>query len=128
MPEEKQKVKPAAKPSLLKRIPWFPMLAVLNVITVVGSVYLFWSLTLGQGNTAMNEAKSKDALYSSDIFSDKPIVYTLKPFTVNLGGEQERIVQVEVALEMIDEQGFEEVVTMGGHARDTIVTILNSKN
>ena len=71
---------------------------------------------------------AKEDVYKSDIFGDKPIIYSLDPFTVNLSGEDERIVQIEVTLEMIDEDGFEEVVTMGGHARDTIVHILNGKS
>ena len=37
------------------------------------------------------------------------------------------MVQVKVTLEMLDENGFEEVVSMGAHARDKIVTILNGK-
>jgi len=45
-----------------------------------------------------------------------------------LGDDQEKIIQIEIALEMIDEDGFEEVVTMGSHARDTIVNILNGKS
>ena len=46
---------------------------------------------------------------------------------MNLADEDQRIVHIAVSLEMIDEDGFEEVVSMGSHARDTIVQILNGK-
>lgn len=114
------------KPGLLKRIPWFNMILLSNMICAIGTAYFFWTIT-GHKDSGLTEAKAKQAIAESTIFKDKPIVYTLEPFTVNLGSDDERIIQIEVALEMIDEDGFEEVVTTSSHARDTIVNILNSK-
>ena len=83
--------------------------------------------TLGTKKQAVREAEAHEEVIENAVFKDKPIVYSLDPFTVNLSGEDERIVQIKVSLEMIDEDGFEEVVSMGAHARDSIVQILNAK-
>lgn len=115
------------KPSLLKRIPWFKFLLLGNITCALITVACFWSLNQ-QSEKAFNEKQALSDIQESTIFKDKPVVFTLDPFTVNLGDDQEKIIQIEIALEMIDEDGFEEVVTMGSHARDTIVNILNGKS
>lgn len=124
--EEEAKPKKAKK-NLLKMIPWFPLLLALNVIGTAGSVYIFWSLTIGAPTEKITEKDAYSDIYQTDIFGDKPVLYSLDPFTVNLADEEQRIVQIAVSLEMIDEDGFEEIITMGGHARDTIVGLLNTK-
>lgn len=126
MAEENLEPAPAKK-SLLKRIPWQKVLLGSNVIGTFLGVYLVYASTIGLERKVVSEEDAQKELYESAVFGDKPIIYSLDPFTVNLSGEEERIVQIEVTLEMIDEDGFEEVVTMGGHSRDTIVQILNGK-
>jgi|GEM_PF-314860 len=115
------------KKSLLKKIPLMAILVGVNVLGTGASLFVFWSATLGAPDPKITEAQAYEDIYQTDIFGDKPIVYSLDPFTVNLADEEQRIVQIAVSLEMIDEDGFEEIVTMGSHARDTIVHLLNSK-
>ena len=100
----------------------------LNIVGTLLGVYLSYLGTIGITKETITEAKAKEMLYNEEVFEGRPIVYALDPFTVNLADEDDRVVQVEVSLEMIDENGFEEVVSMGAHARDAIVHILNGKN
>lgn len=97
------------------------------VAMLIGGYYAYMG-TLGLTPKVIREQQAKKMLYNEEIFKGKPVVYSLDPFTVNLADtSEERIVQVKVTLEMLDENGFEEVVSMGAHARDTIVQILNGK-
>ncbi|MES3036510.1 MAG: flagellar basal body-associated FliL family protein [Bdellovibrionota bacterium] len=56
-----------------------------------------------------------------------PFVYTMDKFVVNLGGEPKRTIQLEVNLEMLGEDGFEEIMESDNRAkaRDRIVRLLN---
>jgi flagellar FliL protein len=58
-----------------------------------------------------------------------PLVYTMDKFTVNLAGEPKRTIRLEVNLEMLGKEGFEEVINSDNRAkaRDSIVRILNDK-
>lgn len=55
------------------------------------------------------------------------VLYTLPTFTVNLEGQPRRLIRVSLTLEMLDKDGFEEVVRNSPAARDAIVRILNAK-
>ncbi|MCJ8278154.1 MAG: flagellar basal body-associated FliL family protein [Bdellovibrionales bacterium] len=117
---------PAKKKLNFKQLLFMVFLG-LNGVAMVAGVYLTYLGTIGTTKESVREAQAKEILYNEEVFEGRPIVYNLDPFTVNLADEDERVVQVKVALEMIDENGFEEVVSMGAHARDAIVHILNGK-
>jgi flagellar FliL protein len=55
------------------------------------------------------------------------VLYTMPSFTVNLAGTPQRLIRVEMTFEMLDKEGFEEIVRNSPAARDTIVRILNRK-
>ncbi len=131
--EKSEKQSPKKKESRfsLKKIKTaLPKLLILfNFLAMGFGGYLSYLGTIGMTPKTIREAQAKKLIYNEEIFAGKPVTYSLEPFTVNLADvEDERIVQVKVTLEMLDENGFEEVVSMGAHARDTIVTILNAKN
>ncbi len=115
--------------SVKKVVAFLPTLLLLtNAIGMVIGGYLAYMGTIGLTPEKMREMEARKYIYNEEIFNDRPVTYSLDPFTVNLGDtDDERIVQVKVTLEMLNEDGFEEVVSMGAHARDTIVTILNGK-
>lgn len=104
------------------------LLMVINVFAMGIGGYLAYLGTIGMTPESIKEDKARELIYNEEVFEGKPITYSLDPFTVNLAGDSERIVQIKVTLEMLDENGFEEVVSMGAHARDTIVHILNGKS
>ncbi len=104
------------------------LLLVLNFGGMAFGGYLAYMGTIGLTPEKIREMKARENLFNEEIFEDKPVIYSLEPFTVNLADQSDnRIVQVKVTLEMLDENGFEEVVSMGAQARDTIVHILNGK-
>lgn len=121
-------VKKKKKFSLKGIIAFLPkLLVILNIgATGIGG-YLAYLGTIGMTPETIREAQARKMIYNENVFEDKPVTYSLDPFTVNLADNEDRIVQIKVTLEMLDENGFEEVVSMGAHARDTIVTILNGK-
>lgn len=125
---EKKKAK-KAKFSLKGLVAMIPKLLLgLNFVAMGVGGYLSYMGTIGMTPDSIREAEAKKFIYDEEVFNGKPIIYSLQPFTVNLADtEDDRVVQVKVTLEMIDENGFEEVVSMGAHARDKIVTILNGK-
>lgn len=131
MADEQKEQEAAPAPKIKKKLSLKALLPILLVLLNVGGMgaglYLSYLGTIGTSHEPIGEAEAKDTLYNEEIFEGRPIVYSLDPFTVNLADEEERIVQVQVSLEMIDENGFEEVVSMGAHARDSMIHILNGK-
>lgn len=72
-----------------------------------------------------SEMNTEEYLVHHKIFNDKPIIYTLDPFTVNLANiEEDKKVLIEVNLELNDEKSFQEVVDSSAIVRDAVVTIL----
>lgn len=127
--DKKKKMKaPKFSPAVL--IALLPKIILgLNFAGMALGGYLAYLGTIGLTPKVMREMEASKYIYDEEIFNEKPVTYSLEAFTVNLSdqGDDQRIVQVEVTLEMLNEDGFEEVVSMGAHARDTIVTILNGK-
>ncbi len=126
--QEKRKFK-APKFSAKGLIAMLPtLLLVANFVGMGVGGYLAYMGTIGLTPEVVREMEARKYIYNEEIFNDRPVTYSLDPFTVNLADTgDERIVQVKVTLEMLNEDGFEEVVSMGAHARDTIVHILNGK-
>lgn len=106
------------------------ILAGLNVLGLaLGTALCFISM-----NTAVSyfseqkDMNLEEYLAFHKVFPDRPVMYTLEPFTVNLSNEEEeKVVQLEVNLEIIDEIGYEELVTKQAFVRDTVVKILSEK-
>jgi flagellar FliL protein len=117
-----------AKPKLdLKK-----MLSIVFVLVNLGGVgfgaYLVYNATLGhQQSIKTEEELNKEMVELREFLNQEPIFYSMDAFTTNLDGLPRRFVKVEMAVEMYDKEGFEELVTLGGESRDSIVRILNSK-
>lgn len=93
--------------------------------------YLVYASTIGWQSPTITEAdlrtqEEKDAEAQRDL---APFIFTMDKFTVNLNGEPRRTIQIEVSLEMLGQEGFEEVINTENRAkaRDKIVRILNDK-
>ena len=109
--------------------------AVLNLAAVGGGGYLVYSSTLGWQAPSITEeglSKEKEAQKSEEATAS-PLIFTLEKFTVNLDGDSvrdpKRTIQLEVNLEMLNKDGFEEVINSDNRAkaRDKIIHILGSK-
>lgn len=106
--------------------------AVLNLGITGGGGYLVYASTLGWKSPTITEedlvtAEEKEA--ASKLKLD-PFIYTMDKFTVNLDDKPQRTIRIEVNLEMLGKDGFEEVINTENRAkaRDKIVRVLNSKN
>lgn len=105
------------------------LLAVLNLGVMGGGGFLIFKSTLGYERPSVREETVLEELKKERESADNAdaIMFTMEPFTVNLNGSPRRIIRVEMSLEMLDKEGFEEVVTLGPSARDAVVKILNAK-
>lgn len=120
------------KPGVVDKIKkLLPVLFIALNLGISGAgVYMVFLATIGWTYPALTEeeelARRGEEIKKSPIHL--PVLYTMDKFTVNLDGTPRRMIQAQVSLEMLDEKGFEEVVTLGPQARDEIVRILNGKS
>lgn len=102
---------------------------VIDLIVMLGSTYFIYTQTKGRVYHSVTEKEEFKKLEEERVFKeDEPILFTMDPFIINLNGFPKRVIRMTVNLEMLDEDGFEEVITLGSKARDVIVQLINSKN
>ncbi|NBW99779.1 flagellar protein FliL [bacterium] len=131
---EEKKAEQSKKPLNVKLIMMIAFVIVNIGVTGYGA-FLVYSSTLGWTSPAITESqiveekKKLKEMMSSPDQEGGPLVYTLDKFTVNLSGEPQRSIQIEVNLEMLSKEGFEEIIDQENRARtrDRIVRILNDK-
>lgn len=107
------------------------LFAVLNLAVVGGGAYLVFASTLAWQSPKITEemlevemaSKGEDERYA-------PYIFTLDKFTANLNGEPKRTVRIEVSLQMLGKDGYEEIMSSDSRAktRDKIMRVLNDKN
>ncbi|MEK2644648.1 flagellar basal body-associated FliL family protein [Bdellovibrio sp. BCCA] len=105
--------------------------AVLNIAVMGAGGYMVYASTMGWENPKITEEDAERELASTSDEADlSPLVYTMDKFTVNLGGEPKRTIRLEVNLQMLGKEGFEEVMEPENRAkaRDRIVRLLNDKS
>lgn len=104
--------------------------AVVVLLGTGGGAYLVYASTLGWENPQITEEQLAREVASTSEDVKEPFVYTMDKFTVNLGGEPKRTIRIEINLEMLGKDGFEEVINVENRAkaRDSIVRILNEKS
>lgn len=105
--------------------------AVVNLSVAGLGLYWVYAATIGWNSPSITEAQLVEADEASNKESEAagPLVYTMDKFTVNLAGEPKRTIRVEVNLEMLGKDGFEEVINNDNKAkaRDRIVRLLNDQ-
>ena len=104
--------------------------AVVNLGVGGFGLFMTYKGTIGWSSPKITEDDMKRQIASEapqDIVG--PFIYTMDKFTVNLGGEPKRTIRLEVNLELLDHEGFEEIINTENRARarDKIVDLLNSK-
>ncbi len=106
------------------------VLAGLNVLALIGGGYLVYRSTIAYESPQIREEQTYEIHKAERESAEnaEPVMYTMEPFTVNLNGSPRRVIRVQMTLEMLDKDGFEEVVTLGPQARDAVVNILNNKD
>lgn len=105
--------------------------AVVNLSVMGVGAYLVYASTIGWENPSVSEqAAGRELASIAEAADTAPLIYTMDKFTVNLGGEPKRTILLEVNLQMLGKQGFEEVMEPENRAkaRDRIVRLLNDKS
>jgi flagellar FliL protein len=118
--------------------------AVVNVGIVGGGAYLVYASTMGWHPPVITEkglrapasvgkavapAEAPEAALPEVGPELTPFLQKLDKFTVNLNGEPRRTIRLEVNLEMLNEESYEEVMDVSRmpKIRDRIVAVLNDK-
>src|SRR5579871_3048780 len=117
----------AAPPRNTKKLMTFLFMG-MNLLVLGVGAYLVYVSTLGVENKKISneEAERELETFEKSLRGD-PVLYTMAPFNTNLDGLPRRLVRLELSLEMMDEEGYEEVIGIVPQARDSIMRILNSK-
>lgn len=105
--------------------------AVVNLSVMGGGTYLVYASTIGWESPKITEEEAARELASEASLDDTtPMIYTMEKFTVNLGGEPKLSIRLEVNLQMLGKEGFEEVMEPENRAkaRDGIVRLLNEQS
>lgn len=124
MAEEKS----AAPPRDFKKILTFAFMG-LNLAVLGVGTYLVYVSTLGvKSKSISNDEAEREIASFEETLRGEPVLYTMPSFNTNLDGVPRRLIQLELSLEMMDEEGYEEVIGISPQARDSIMRILNSKS
>lgn len=104
--------------------------AVVNLSVTGFGAYLVYASTLGWKIPQITEAKLEAEATPAEFETTEPYIYTMDKFTVNLDGEPQKTIRMEVSLEMLGKDGYEEVINAENRAkaRDRIVRVLNEKS
>ncbi len=134
MAEQKDPKADAGKKALPMGLILQVLFAVVNLgVTGMGAFWAY-SGTIGWHPPVITEEQQKaqhdeEVKMAEEEAKAGPLIYTMDKFTVNLDGEPKRTIRVEVNLEMLGKDGFEEIVNSDNRAkaRDRIVRVLNGK-
>jgi flagellar FliL protein len=119
----------APKSALMGKL-LLPIFAVVNLGVLGLGAFLTYQSTLGYQPQVLVEPSAEDFKKQRELASiaEGPVNYTMPAFTANLNGSPRRLVRIEMTFEMLDADGFEEIVRNNPRARDTIIRILNRKS
>ncbi len=94
----------------------------------LGTYWVFIS-TIGYEAPVIIEKSLREPASLKEKFANEPMVYTMDKFVVNLSGLPKRTIRVQVNLDMIGPEAFQEIMNLDNRAkaRDKIVRILNEK-
>lgn len=125
MAEQAAEAKP---PRDFKKILTFAFMG-LNLAVLGFGSYLVYNSTIGlEAKKTTNEEAERELASFEDSLRGPPVLYTMSPFNANLNGLPRRLVRLQLSLEMMDEEGYEEVIGIVPRARDSIMNILNAKS
>lgn len=102
--------------------------AIINIAFMAGALFVVFSSTLGAKVDAVHNEeleKQLEEFYKS--YEQGPVMYKMETFNANLYGLPQRMVRIDVTLEMLDAQGFEEVILNKAKTRDSMIRVMNSK-
>ena len=124
---EEENKGPAKEPKDIKKLLTYAF-ALVNMLTMFAGAFLVFSGTIGHNpKVTTNEELNREIQSVRESLQTEPVIYNMEAFNTNLEGLPRRFVRLEIAVEMYDQEGFEEIVTSNGESRDAIMKIINSK-
>jgi flagellar protein FliL len=113
----------------VKKILMIVFITVNFSILGLGTYWVYIS-TLGYDSPAITEKNLREPASIKEKFAQAPMVYTMDKFVVNLSGLPKRSIRLQVNLDMIGPEAFQEIMDLENRAkaRDKIVRILNEKS
>ena len=124
MAEEQQEAKPKKDMGALL---FYGFIGV-NILVLIGGLVFVYMNTLGYHPPSFDEDGAKRELASfEENLRGEPVLYHLDTVATNLDGFPRRLIRVDMTLEMLDDEGFEEIMKSGALARDAVIRVLNSK-
>lgn len=125
--EEEFEVQKQSKQSLNIKIMGF---VVINFVIMAVMSLLVYQATIGGQTEVATEEKLTQELeqFKQRLKHDVNVLYAMETLTTNLKGVPKRTVKVDISLEMMDAEGFEEIIEVNAEARDKVMRILNSVN
>lgn len=115
--------------ALIKKIVVGLLLSI-NISCLLLGSYWAYVATLGHVPPAMTETQLRKPSSVLETFSGAPLIYTMDKFIVNLSGLPKRTIRLQVNLDMIGPESFQEIMNLEkrAKARDRIVRVLNEKS
>lgn len=131
MAEEKKKEEaPAAPPKDKAKLMQIVFL-VLNLGVMGAGLFMVYKSTLGfHPPVITDESLAAETEKAATEAEKGQLLFTMDKFTVNLGGEPRRSIRLEINLEMLTEDSFEEIMRPENRAkaRDRILRLLGEKS
>ena len=115
-----------AKGKLEKTLGW--SLIGINLLVITVGAFCVYQKTLDGNPLFTSEYELNRQLTKLRNKPQNPATYNLKPLSTNLAGVPSRFIRMEVSLEMLDAESFNEVKGVKSAVRDSIIRILNSKS
>lgn len=104
------------------------LFAVVNLAVMGGATFAIFKLTIGYEPPKMYESEAiEEVLAERETKGAEAVMYLMDPFAVNLKGTPQRQLNIEMYVEMLDGEGYEEVVDMSAETRDIIMKTMASK-
>lgn len=114
---------------LLNKNIFFIIFSTINIAVLGVGTYIIYASTLGHEAAMITEKQMREPANLKEKFAQSPMVYTMDKFVVNLAGLPKRTIRIQVNLDMIGPESFQEIMDVDNRAkaRDKIVRILNEK-
>lgn len=104
---------------------------VINIVISGGGLFLAYKGTLGWNPPVYTEEQAFEQLKSEQLEMEKlPLIFTLDSFKANLIDNPVRAIEIEVSVEMMNREGYEELIDSDNQAkvRDEVLRVLQSKS
>ncbi len=102
----------------------------LNMAGSLAGLFLTYQGTLGHKTVTTTNVMAEQELHEEKEKHPEDIalfVYTMDQMVVNLSGTPRRAIRIKINVEMLDAEGFEEVITAAPKAKDSVLQILSAK-